>query len=125
MRVSNDCIPTWYRDRPGPDGLPGSFVWPPGCAATSAPGTSIAARLASLESTIAGALGRVASRLGASVCAHPHLVRAAFEAPVAALVAGLVAECPECAVVAAGLGQRLVDSAVTDVERRCVTRAPR
>jgi hypothetical protein len=73
-------------------------------------------RLAQLARAIVETIQRVART---TACAHPTLLRAAFEAPVVALVGGLVAECPECAVPAAALGQRLVDAGVAEVLQSC------
>jgi hypothetical protein len=75
-------------------------------------------RVSSLGNTIRDAIGRIVSTMSGELCAHPLVLRAAFEAPVAALVAGLVAECPACAIAAAALGQRLVDSGIDDFQAR-------
>jgi hypothetical protein len=76
-------------------------------------------RVSSLGSKIGDALTHIGQTINRQLCAHPIIVRAAYEAPVAALVAGLVAECPECAVAAGAIGQRLVDAAVNDFTASC------
>ncbi len=97
-----------------PLALPQSEILP----VNQSPAAGIDPRVDSLGSRIIDAIHRIGSTIGKEVCAHPIVLRAAFEAPVAALVAGLVAECPPCAVAAAALGQRLVDSGIDDFNSR-------
>ncbi len=79
--------------------------------------------LADARDRIERAIEIVASRLGKVVCTHLNVVRAVFEAPVKAIVEGLVLECPECAVAAYILGHELVEAALKDVEQRCGMRS--
>ena len=60
------------------------------------------------------ALGKVSRVLKAELCAHPVLVRAAFDAAVVPLVTGFCVEQPELCPAAAAGAQRLVDLATSD-----------
>jgi hypothetical protein len=79
-----------------------------------------AGHLARFEAAVKRALAAAWSGLTREVCGHLEVVQAIFEAPLRALIDGLVLECPECALGAAVLGHKLLLAAVEDVRQRCL-----